>query len=41
VLERLRDRYLAAVSGAAPHPAVTLSVRVPDCIAPVAGAAAS
>ena len=36
VLDRLRDRYLAAVSGAAPHPAVALSVRVPDCIAQAA-----
>ena len=31
----------AVVSGVAPHPAVTLSVRVSDCVAPGAGAAAS
>jgi branched-chain amino acid aminotransferase len=32
ILGRLQARYLAAVSGAEPHPAVPLSVHMPDCI---------
>ncbi len=32
ILTGLRDRYLAAVSGADPHPAIDLSVRFPDCV---------
>ncbi|HVH03091.1 MAG TPA: aminotransferase class IV [Amaricoccus sp.] len=39
VLDRLRDRYLAAVTGADPHPAVTLSIRAPDCLRSPAAAA--
>jgi branched-chain amino acid aminotransferase len=33
ILTRLRDRYLDAVSGADPHPAVALSIRFPNCVA--------
>jgi branched-chain amino acid aminotransferase len=40
LLDRLRDRYLAAVTGADPHPAVTLSVRVPDCVGQAAAGTA-
>lgn len=32
LLTRLRDRYLAAATGAEPHPAVPLSILYPDCI---------
>ncbi len=32
ILTRLRDRYLAAVTGADPHPGIELSVLHPDCI---------
>lgn len=32
ILGRLQARYLAAVSGAEPHPAVELSARMPDCV---------
>ena len=33
ILTRLRDRYLDAVSGADPHPAIDLSIRFPACVA--------
>jgi branched-chain amino acid aminotransferase len=32
ILGRLQARYLAAVTGAEPHPAVPLSIRMPDCV---------
>jgi branched-chain amino acid aminotransferase len=32
LLTRLQNRYLAAVTGAEPHPAVDLSIGYPDCI---------
>lgn len=32
ILTRLRDRYLAAVTGADPHPAIELSIDTPDCV---------
>lgn len=32
ILTRLRDRYLAATTGADPHPAIDLSISIPDCV---------
>ena len=34
ILTRLRDRYFEAVTGAVPHPAIDLSVRMPVLEAP-------